>query len=121
MTADKTAGPSPSYWMVTAFLMVFSLASASIYVRFLTVSPAEFAATYEHGPNTAPYLAYVENIPAWSIAVGAAAAATRLIGVICLLIRRKLALSFLALSLALLLVAMFRAFALAGAASVMSG
>lgn len=113
--------PSVWFWVISVALLLWGLAGASIYTAYFIETPEEFASSAESAANAQAYADYVENIPAWAIAVGIVAAATRLLGAICLLARRAWALPLYMVSLVFLLAAMFRAFILANVASVMRG
>lgn len=120
-TTRTDGRPPPWFWAIAVVLLLWGLGGASIYVAFFVETPEEFARAAETAANQAAYAEYVANIPFWAIAVGIAAAATRLFGAIGLLLRRAWALHLYAVSLPLFLLALFRAFVLADAASGMSG
>lgn len=111
---------SIGFWAVSAVLLLWGLGGASIYVAYFLESPKEFALTAEIAANQIAYAEYIANIPPWAIAVGIAAAAARLLGAIALLLRSAWAFPLYLVSLPLFLVALFRAFVLADAATVMS-
>lgn len=123
MSRTTSIGGRPPlwFWAISVVLLLWGLAGASIYVTFFMESPEEFARGAETAANQAAYAEYVANIPVWAVAVGIAAAATRLFGALGLLLRRAWALPLYAVSLPLFLLALFRAFVLADAASAMSG
>ena len=101
-------------------MLLWGLGGASIYVAYFIETPEQFARAAETAENWDAYAAYVSNIPFWAIGVGIVAAAARLVGAIALLLRRAWALPLYIVSLAFFLAALFRAFVLADAASVMS-
>jgi hypothetical protein len=113
--------PPVLFWMISIALLLWGLGGASIYVAYFIESPGEFAETAETAANRMAYAEYIANIPAWAIAVGISAALTRLLGAICLLLRRAWALPLYLVSMVLFMVAMYRAFVLAEVAGVMSG
>lgn len=113
--------PSVVYWVVSIVLLLWGLGGVSIYVAYFVETPAEFARTAETAANRQAYADYVAGIPAWAIAVGIAAAVTRLLGGIGLLLRRAWVLPVYIISTAFFLVALYRAFILADVARVMSG
>lgn len=120
MNANDTT-PSLSFWVISVALMLWGLAGASIYVAYFFETPEEFAQTAETAANRQAYANYVANIPYWAIAIGIIAAATRLFGVIGLLLRRAWALPLYVISVVFFLGALFRGFVLANVSSVMSG
>lgn len=113
--------PPVLFWIVSIALLLWGLGGASIYVAYFIETSDEFARTAETAANREAYAEYVENIPAWAIAVGIIAAVTRLLGAIGLLLRRTWALPLYVVSLVFFLLALYRAFVLADVASVMSG
>lgn len=113
--------PPVSFWIISIALLLWGLGGASIYVAYFIQTPEEFAETAETVVNRNAYAEYVANIPVWAIAVGIGAAFSRLLGAMLLLLRRAWALPFYIVSLILFMFAMYRAFVLADAASVMSG
>lgn len=108
------------FWVVSVGLLVWGLGGASIYVAYFVETPAQFAATAETAVNRAAYADYIANIPAWAIGVGIVAALARLLGAVGLLLRRAWARPLYVASLLFFLAALYRAFVLADAASVMS-
>ena len=112
--------PPVRFWVISAVLLLWGLAGASIYVAYFIESPEQFARGAETAENQAAYAEYVANIPWWAIGVGIVAALARLFGAIALLLRRAWALPLYVISLVFFLVALFRAFVLANVASVMS-
>ena len=119
-SSEALTTPSISFWVVSIALLLWGLGGASIYVAYFVETPQEFALTAEAAENRQAYADYISNIPAWAIAVGIIAAATRLFGAIALLMRRDWALPLYSISVLFFLVALFRAFVLANVASVMS-
>ena len=113
--------PPVWFWLISIVLLLWGVASASIYVAFFVETPEEFARGAEIEANWEAYAEYVANIPWWAIAAGIAAAVTRLLGAIGLLLRRAWVLPLYIVSTVCLLVALFRAFVLANVATVMSG
>ena len=110
-----------SFWIVCSVLLLWGLGGASIYVAYFLETPEEFARGAETAANSEAYANYVANIPVWAIAVGMISAAARLLGAIGLLLRRAWALPLYVISAAFFLLVLYRAFVLAGVASVMSG
>jgi hypothetical protein len=102
-------------------LLLWGLGGASIYVAYFVETPEQFAQSAETAANRAGYADYIENIPWWAIAAGITAAASRLLGAVCLLLRRAWALPLFVLSTIAFAIALYRAFVLADVASVMSG
>ncbi len=113
--------PRVTYWLISVALLLWALGGTSIYVAYFIESPAQFAQTAETAANRAAYADYIANIPAWALTVGIVAAATRLAGAVGLLVRRRWALPFFVVSAAFFVVALARAFLLAGVADVMGG
>lgn len=113
--------PPLFFWLVSLALLLWGLGGASIYVAYFVETPQQFAQTAEASEHRQAYAAYVASIPAWAIAVGIIAAVTRLLGAIALLLRRRWALPLYVGSLAFFLVALYRAFVLAGAGRIMGG
>jgi hypothetical protein len=113
--------PPLFFWLVSLALLLWGLGGASIYVAYFVESPQQFAQTAEASEHRQAYAAYVASIPAWAIAVGIVAAVTRLLGAIALLLRRRWALPLFVVSSVFFLVALYRAFVLAGAGKVMGG
>jgi hypothetical protein len=109
------------FWVISVVLLLWGVGGASIYVAYFVETPEEFARTAEIEANWEAYAEYVANIPFWAIAAGIAAAVTRLLGAIGLLLRRAWVLPLCIASTVCLLVALFRAFVLADVANVMSG
>jgi hypothetical protein len=107
--------------LISIALLLWGLGGASIYVAYFVETPREFAQTAEAAPNREAYAEYIANIPSWAIAVGIIAALTRLLGAVALLLRRAWALPLYIISVLFFLVALFRAFVLVNAASVMGG
>ena len=113
--------PLVLFWVISIALLLWGFGGASIYVSYFIETPEEFAETAETAANRQAYADYIANIPFWAIAVGIAAAVTRLVGAIGLLLRRAWALPLYIISVVFFLVALYRAFILANVASVMSG
>lgn len=113
--------PRASFWIFSIALLLWGLGGASIYVAYFIETPSEFARTAETAENREAYAEYIANIPTWAIAVAIAAALTRLLGAVCLLLRRAWALPLYLISLVLFLATLYRAFVLARVSSVMSG
>jgi hypothetical protein len=111
---------SIGFWAASGVLLLWGMGGASIYVAYFLESPKEFALTAEIAANRVAYAEYIANIPSWAIAVGIAAAVARLLGAIALLLRSAWALPLYLVSLPLFLIALFRAFVLANASTVMS-
>jgi hypothetical protein len=109
------------YWLITGFLILWALASASIYINLFVKTPEEFAADAETPEKQAAYAQYIADMPAWALVLGIGAALTRVLGGLCLLLRRKWASTLYLLSLVLFVASLFRAFVLANAAEAMSG
>jgi hypothetical protein len=105
--------------MISVALLLWALGGVSIYVAYFLESPQQFAETAEDSANRQAYADYVSDIPFWAIAVGIVAALARLLGAIGLLMRRAWALPFYVLSAFFFLIALYRAFVLAGVAAVM--
>jgi hypothetical protein len=120
MSQSTITKPSALYWIVSIVLLVWGLGGSSIYIAYFIEAPEEFAATAESAANAQAYADYISNIPVWAIAVGMIAAAARLLGAIGLLARRAWALPLYVISLIFFLAALYRAFALANVANVMS-
>jgi hypothetical protein len=118
MTDNK---PPIWFWIISIVLLLWAFGGASIYVAYFVETPGEFAQTAETAANRQAYAEYIANIPAWAITAGIIAALTRLLGAICLLLRRAWALPLYVISLASFLVAIYRAFVIADVARVMSG
>jgi hypothetical protein len=112
--------PPALFWAISIGLLLWALGGASIYAAYFVETPEEFAETAETAANSAAYAQYVADIPAWAIAGGMLAALTRLLGAICLLLRRVWALPLYVASTVLFVVALYRAFVLADVAEVMS-
>lgn len=107
--------------MIAIVLLLWAFGGASIYVAYFFETPQEFAQTAEAAANRQAYADYVANIPLWAIAVGIIAAMSRLLGAIGLLLRRAWALPLFIVSVVFFIVALYRAFVLAGVSNVMSG
>lgn len=121
MSGTAVAKPSPVYWAVVTGLFLWGMFSLSIYVFYVFVeTPAEFAKTAEDAAHREAYAQYVANIPAWALALAALAALARVLGALCLVLRRRMAVPLYAASLVLFLATLFRAFVLDAAASAMS-
>lgn len=112
--------PPIIFWVVSGVLLLWGMGGASIYVAYFVEKPQEFAVTAEIAANRDAYAQYLSNIPPWAIAVGIIAAAARLLGAVALLLQSAWALPCYLVSLPFFLLALFRAFVLADAASVMS-
>lgn len=107
------------HWLVTGFLLLWGLAYAGLVVfTFGLSTPEHWAALVVEGRITAAYADYIARIPGWVVVITAVAALTRLLGAIALLLRSARALHLYAVSLALVVVIMFRGFVLADVASV---
>jgi hypothetical protein len=119
---DATDNRPPMwFWVVSIVLLLWGVSSSWVYVALFLETPEEFARMAEIEANWEAYADYVANIPLWAIAAGIAAAVTRLLGAIGLLLRQAWVLPLYIVSTACLLVALFRAFVLADVANVMSG
>jgi len=116
----SASAPSITFWLIAIILLLWGIAGASIYVAYFLETPQEFALTAETAANRDAYAEYIANIPLWAIAVGIVAAVARLLGAIALLFRSAWALPFYLASLPFFLMALYRAFALADVAKIMS-
>ncbi len=113
--------PSVMFWVISAALLLWGLASVSIYVGYFVEGAEDFANSAESVENAQAYADYITNIPLWALGAGMMAAVTRLFGAFGLLARQAWALSLYVFSTVLFLVALYRAFVLANAASVLNG
>lgn len=113
--------PPILFWVISVALLLWGFAGASIYITYFIETPEEYAEMVETVASRQAYADYVANIPFWAITVGIIAAAARLLGAIGLLLRRAWVLPLYFISLVFFLVALYRAFILANAASAMSG
>lgn len=121
MSGSAFQKPDLTYWAIVLFLVLWGALGLSIYVAyFFFESPAEFARTAEDAAHREAYARYAANIPAWALALAVLAAVTRFLGALCLLLRRGPAVMLYALSLALFLSTLVRAFVFDTAASAMS-
>ena len=121
MVDTSDSRPPVFFWVISIVLLLWGIGGASIYVAYFVETPEEFARTAEIEANWEAYAEYIANIPFWAIAAGIAAAVTRLLGAIGLLLRRAWVLPLYIVSTVCLLAALFRAFVLANVATVMSG
>jgi hypothetical protein len=112
--------PSFWFWLVSAGLLLWGIGGATIYVAYFVETPDQFASTAETAANREAYARYVESIPWWAIAAGIAAAASRLLGAVGLLLRRAWALPLFVFSAIAFAVVLYRAFVMADVASVMN-
>ena len=113
--------PPVLFWLISIVLLLWGVGGVSMYVAYFFETPEEFARTAEIEANWEAYAEYIANIPFWAISAGIAAAVTRLLGAIGLLLRRAWVLPLYIVSTVCLLAALFRAFVLANVANVMSG
>lgn len=118
--SEPLARPGALFWAISIALLLWGLGGASIYAAYFVETPEKFAEGAEIAANQEAYAEYIANIPAWAIGAGILAAVTRLLGAICLLLRRAWALPLYVVSTAAFLVALYRAFVLADVAHVMS-
>ena len=119
MPASKK--PSVLFWVISVALLLWGIGGASIYVAYFLETPDEFARSAESPENREAYAQYVSSIPAWATGVGIVAAIARLLAALCLLLRRAWALPLYIVSLIFFSIALYRAFVVANAATVMSG
>jgi len=113
--------PSVLFWVISVALLLWGIGGASIYVAYFLETPDEFARSAESPENREAYAQYVSSIPAWATGVGIVAAIARLLAALCLLLRRAWALPLYIVSLIFFSIALYRAFVVANAATVMSG
>lgn len=107
------------YWSIAGFLAVWGVAYAGLVVfSFVVSTPEHWASLVADGRIKPEYAQYINAIPKWVIALTAGAALTRLFGGAALVFQSSLALPLYAVSLALVVVIMFRGFVLADVASV---
>lgn len=108
-----------AYWCVSAVLFVWGLAYFGLVVfSFFISTPEHWATLVAQGRIKAEYAQYIANIPSWVIATTVVAALTRLGGGTALLFRHDIAFTLYTISLALIVVLMFRGFVLADVTSV---
>jgi hypothetical protein len=113
--------PSVLFWVISVALLLWGIGGASIYVAYFLETPNEFARSAESPENREAYAQYVSSIPAWATGVGIVAAIARMLAAFCLLLRRAWALPLYIVSLIFFSIALYRAFVVANAATVMSG
>lgn len=107
------------HWIISGFLFLWGLAYAGLVTfAFGLATPEHWQNLVAEGRITADYAAYIDRIPGWVVAITIAAAATRFLGGLSLLLNRAWALPLYAVSLGLVVVIMFRGFVLADVASV---
>ena len=108
-----------AYWSIVAFLLVWGIAYAGLsFFSFVLATPQDWARMVEKGRILPEYVDYIARIPNWVIATTAIAAFTRLFGAVALVLRKTWAVSMYSISLACVVVIMFRGFVLADVASV---
>ncbi len=108
-----------AHWIISGFLFLWGVAYAGLVAfSFGLATPEHWQDLVAEGRITADYAAYIARIPGWVVAITIAAAATRFLGGLSLLFNRAWALPLYAVSLALVVVIMFRGFVLADVASV---
>jgi hypothetical protein len=117
--ADKN--PGVFFWVISGALLLWGIGGASVYVAYFLETPDEVARSAESPENREAYAQYVSSLPAWATGVGIVAAIARLLGALCLLLRRAWALPLYIVSLIFFSTALYRAFVVANAATVMSG
>ncbi len=109
------------HWLVTLLLFTWGAAYVALVAfSFFVASPADWSSLVSEGRITAEYAQYIWQIPGWVIAFSCAAAATRFIGAVALVLRSAWAYPVYVVSLVLVVVIMFRGFVLAGVARVIS-
>jgi hypothetical protein len=113
--------PPILFWVISIALLLWGFGGAWIYIAYFIKTPEEYAEMAETAAHRQAYADYVANIPFWAIAVAIIAAGARLLGAIGLLLRRAWALPLYIIALVFFLVALYRGFVLANAASAMSG
>ncbi|WKE66568.1 hypothetical protein PVT67_04775 [Gallaecimonas kandeliae] len=107
------------YWTVSTLLLLWGLAYAGlVFFSFVLAKPAHWAALVAKGRIQAEYADYIAAIPGWVVLLTAAAAASRLLGALALFWQSAWAFTLYGLSLFLVVIIMFRAFALAKVARV---
>jgi hypothetical protein len=107
------------YWLVSSLLMLWGLGYAALVAEaFFIFRPEDFDRLVSAGMILPGYSNYVQELPRWIIALSMVKAATRLGGSICLLLRRRWAVSFYSLSLAISCLIFFRGFLLDDRASL---
>jgi hypothetical protein len=114
------AKPSLAFWAVSVALLLWGLLSQWIWVDFFRLSPEQYAEMVETPEYRQSYAKDLAAIPSWSIALAIAAAFTRLVGAIALLLRRAVAFPLYLVSTVLFLVVIYRGFVLADAGTAMS-
>ncbi len=109
------------HWLITVFLLLWGCAYAGLVTfSFFLASPEHWSRLVSEGRISAEYASYIAEIPTWVIAASCAAALTRLLGAVALVGFSALAVPLYSLSLALVMIIMFRGFILADVASVIS-
>lgn len=119
MSTSNEAKPTIWFWVISAALLSWGLAYAFLVLfTFVLSSPEDWAELAANGVIRQEYADYIARIPLWVIAMTVIVAVTRLLGAICLLLRRSWALPLYAASMILVFVIMYRGFVLANVASV---
>ena len=107
------------HWLVSGFLLAWGMAYAGlVFFTFGISAPDHWATLVSEGRITAEYAAYIAEIPGWVVVITVIAALTRLLGAVCLLLRKHWALLFYGVSLFFVTLIMLRGFVLADVASV---
>jgi len=118
--SDKERQKPPTYyWVISAVLFIWGAAYAWLALfSFALATPDDWANMIANDRILPEYADYIARIPAWVVAITAIAAFTRLFGALCLLFRRSWAVLLYSISLACVVVIMFRGFVFADVASV---
>jgi len=116
--APNTA-PKPSYWVVSACLLLWGIGYAVLIAEaFFVFRPEDFDRLVNAGMILPGYGDYVQHLPGWIIGLTVFKALTRLAGSVGLLLRRGWAVSMYGLSLGISCLIFFRGFLLDNRAAV---
>lgn len=103
--------PDRRYWIVSTLLLLWGLGYlALVGEAFFIYQPEDFERMVRAGTILPGYSDYVQHLPEWIVGVAVFKAATRVAGGLCLLFRRRWALSMYGLSLAASCLIFFRGF-----------
>lgn len=115
----KTAKPVPrSFWIMAALLLLWGLGYALLVAEALFIlRPEDFDRLVSAGMLLPGYSDYVQHLPPWIVGLTLFKAATRVLGAVGLLLRRRWSMLIYSLSLSASCIIFFRGFLIDNRAS----
>ena len=119
--AEATNKPPIWFWIIAIILLLWGMMGIYVYYDYVTSTPESMAIYVETGTYSQAYADHLLAEPAWSTAVFALAVCSGILGAICLVLRRTLAVPLYMFSLLFVTISIGKMFLLDKLHNLMSG